>query len=154
MTAVLNATAKNQAGETATINITFGGFAQTYGNIKNGGTPNYDAINNAWDFYTVVNSEVISFSTSMSDVFTTLLFGQSASTGAASGNKRVFQLGDGANDKSSGFGASAWVDVYDANGALRNGHWDLNMSLTAVPEPGAIAVLGLGLIGLARRRKN
>ncbi len=156
MTAVLDATAMNQAGEIATINITFGGFAQTYGNVKNGGTPNYDPINNPWDFYTGVNSGMISFSTSISDVFTTLLVGQSASTGAASGNKPVFQLGDGANDKSSGFGASAWVDVYDANGTLENGHWDLNMSLTAVPEPGSIAILSLGLIGLglARRRKK
>ena len=159
-TAVLEATAMNEAGVVATIDITFGGFMETYPYYKNGGTPDYNGTDNPvdWDFFTYITAGTISFSNG--DMFDILLVNQPGA-GIASPSSPVLQIGDGANDKSSGLGASAWLDAYTANGDLVNGHWDLNMSLSlipggggSVPAPGTVALLGLGLLGLAARRRR
>lgn len=74
-----------------------------------------------------------------------------------------FQWGQGANAKdASEFGGSVWLNILDPNGQRLSGHWDLNLTFEAVtttndvPEPGSLAVFGLGLIGLhfARRRRS
>ena len=63
----------------------------------------------------------------------------------------ALQIGDGANDKTSAFGASAWIQ----GPAMYSHHWDLNMDLTRVPLPSVIWLMGLGfvMIAVARRRR-
>ena len=76
-----------------------------------------------------------------------------------------FQVGDGANDKNTDFGASGWfawtiltnttgVD-YKSSGALGT-HGDVNISLSAVPLPAAGLLLlgGLGGLGLMGRHRK
>ncbi|MDT0595160.1 hypothetical protein [Glaciecola petra] len=162
--AILSATALNSGGLLATIEITFGGFADNYAHYKNGGTPDYNGGGNGidWDFYTRVTQGTISFSNG--DMFNILLVGADPLNPTDPTGKPVLQVGDGANDKSSGFGASAWLDIYNTNGSpayLGGQHWDLNMSLSGgtgtvtASSPSILVLLGLGIVGLgfAHRRK-
>lgn len=69
----------------------------------------------------------------------------------------VFQFGVGANAKNkTEFGASAWIGVDNgvAGGPGKAGHWDLNVALTPVSEPGTLTLLGLGVLGLAAARRK
>lgn len=69
----------------------------------------------------------------------------------------VFQFGNGANAKNSvEFGASSWIGLDNGGpgGPGKAGHWDLNVALVQVPEPGSIALLGMGLLGLGFARRN
>ena len=60
----------------------------------------------------------------------------------------------------SEFGGSVCLNMLNLNGILLGGHWGLNLAFSSptpsseVPEPGGVAIFGLGLLGLglARRR--
>jgi hypothetical protein len=74
-----------------------------------------------------------------------------------------FQVGVGANQKNSNFGAAGWVNFEHTtlSGTIgdRDVHWaasDFLMDLTVVPEPTTALLMGLGLIAMAglRRRVN
>lgn len=85
----------------------------------------------------------------------------------------VFQVGDGANDKSSGLGASGWFDwtLYrecvsvvatgsSAGGACEenSGYGDINVNLVPSPVPlpaaGLLLIGAVGALGAAARRKS
>lgn len=134
-TAVLDATATNPDGFLADIDITFGGFSNTHSPVKSGGGPELAS----WVFYETITSGNITID---SVDYAMSLFGAYA-----------LQIGDGANDKSDAFGASAWLDV--SGGGYTGGHWDLNMDLAPVPVPAAVWLFGsglLGIVGIARRK--
>jgi hypothetical protein len=65
----------------------------------------------------------------------------------------ALQIGYGANDKTSAFGASAWLDI---NGEGKPTHWDLNMNLALVdvPEPSLLGLILVGLIGVGVVRRR
>ncbi|NKB99340.1 MAG: PEP-CTERM sorting domain-containing protein [Pseudomonadales bacterium] len=75
--------------------------------------------------------------------------------------KHTFQFGVGANSKNKNeLGGSAWVQTCqdgaaDGMSCMNSHHWDLNLAMTKVPEPGTLGLLSLGLFGLlASRRKR
>ena len=145
-TAVLSGSATNGSNVTADINITFGGFQDTYSSVKTGGGND----TSDWDFYTTIESGstiVINNTTYYVDIHD------------APGDDFVMQIGTGANDKTSAFGASSWLDIYEDEARTKvlyegGQHWDLNMDLTArVPEPQVLFIFTMGLIGLGLSRR-
>ncbi len=70
------------------------------------------------------------------------------------------QLGYGANDKTTAFGASSWITYKFKPKRGRKtsdrfgSHWDFNMNLKKVPEPGSMAILAIGLSGLVLQRRT
>ena len=79
----------------------------------------------------------------------------------------VFQVGDGANDKSSGLGASGWFDwtLYNkryvtaaGDGKCNEGYGDINVNLVPSPVPlpaaGLLLIGAVGALGAAARRKS
>ena len=76
----------------------------------------------------------------------------------------TFQFGVGANAKNQWeMGGSSWVQtckreagVDQANSCMKSHHWDLNLGMrpVSVPEPGTIALLAAGLVGLVVSRKT
>jgi len=150
-TATLVATAMNPGGIEAMINIMFSGL-QDYNTFTSNGTST-DKVKGkshgdetTWDFYTSASGDI-----TINGVVYSLW-------GDGLAGDTALQIGLGANDKTMAFGASSWLNIkyYDEDEKsyeyLR--HWDLNMALTAVPEPSIIALFALGLLGLgfARRR--
>ncbi len=70
-----------------------------------------------------------------------------------------FQVGDGANGKNVTKGMSGWFtytvsSTSTAWSSLASGHGDFNLDLQPVPEPGTIALVGLGIAGFAGARRR
>ena len=64
----------------------------------------------------------------------------------------AFQYGLGANAKNPNeLGASAWIQHAGHTGTQ---HWDLNVGFSAVPEPGILMLISLGLIGLVLNKRK
>ena len=146
-TGSFDAFAINPQGTTAEIHLTFSDFAET-GNYKkeNGVTYNAGTDTPDIDFFQAIAGTI-----EIDSVTYTV-------DGFAGGYS--FQWGPGGNAKSATeFGGSSWLLMSSAGGAL-SGHWDLNLAFstpptsTEVPEPGVVALFGMGLLGLglARRR--
>lgn len=146
-TAHLTGTATNYQNQVATIDIWFNDRRETYSKNKTGGGPVVDD----WYYYTqILEGSKITINT-VDYYVGMVMFG----TGP------VLQIGTGANDKNSAYGASTWLDVFSDISRSPNSklfgdrHWDLNMNLTAVPVPAAAWLFGSALIGfVALRRKS
>ena len=74
----------------------------------------------------------------------------------------TFQFGEGANAKNTTeLGGSAWIQtcmrgetVPGATACMTSHHWDLNLAMVRVPEPGSLGLLAAGLLGMLVRRKR
>lgn len=146
-TGSLNAFAINPQGTEATVALTFSNFAET-AKYKTENGVSYDQNTDTPD---------IDF---FQDVAGTIEIDSVSYTVDGFAGGYSFQWGPGGNAKNANeFGGSAWMFLSGPGGNLP-GHWDLNLAFatpntnTEVPEPGAIAMFGLGLLGLglARRR--
>ena len=135
-TAVLDATALNNAGVLATINLTFSNYSDdhTAFDVKNGGGASASQIA-SWEFFRDIAGTI-----ALTGYSTYIINDLAGNTG--------LQIGMGANDKTSAFGASAWI-----LGNFPSSHWDINVELevAAVPEPGMLLLLGLGLLIIGLR---
>lgn len=154
-TAHLTATASNPSGYTASIDVWFDGYSDTYSTIKTGGGSD----TTDWNFYSTVTAGS-KITLNSIDYYLGMV---------NNGTGPVLQIGTGANDKSSVFGASTWLDIYSdagrSNKLFDTRHWDLNMNLendplsggnSSVPIPAAAWLFGtgfMGLVGMAKRRK-
>ncbi len=143
----IQATATNASDFTASIDIWFDNWTDTYSTVKTGGGSD----TSDWNFYTTVrqgSSITLNSETYYLDMVN-------------NGTGPVLQIGTGANDKTAAFGASTWLDVYSdeqrTDRLFGTKHWDLNMDLTTVdpdligspvPVPAAAWLFISGLIGL------
>ncbi|MEM7543415.1 MAG: PEP-CTERM sorting domain-containing protein [Pseudomonadota bacterium] len=132
-----NPTGANPLGITATIDLTFTGFSSTGAGIakKTAGGP----VLPSWIYFTDISGSI-----SFDGGFGSYVIDDIK-------NNYALQIGQGANDKTGVFGASAWIQ----GPTMTSDHWDLNLDLTLVPEPHTVALLGLALFGVAfaQRRK-
>jgi len=128
-TASLVATALNPDNILATILVQFSGFSNTHSLVKTGGGPELPS----WSFYEDIDP------TSFIEI-------QGIDYALSMVGNYALQVGDGANDKTSAFGGSVWVNA--AGGQYQGGHWDLNMDFGAVPEPSVLLLLLAGLAGI------
>lgn len=142
-TGSFSAFAINPAGTTADIQLTFSNFAET-GNYKkeNGASYNVGTDTPDIDFFQGISGTIEIDSTTY--------------TVAGFAGGYSFQWGPGGNAKDAGeFGGSSWI-LMDG----LSGHWDLNLTFAApitnteVPEPGLVAVFGIGLLGLGLARRG
>lgn len=147
-TGTFTGTAINNLGEVATLDLSLTGFSDTLpgGNTyKAGGLP-YDPAR--IDFFT--------------DATGTITIGGTAyslQAGDPFAGNTLFQFGTGANDKTSAFGGSSWLNFLNPNGYdyIGKKHWDINFNLsrrTEVPAPGMLLLFGLGLLALFSRRRK
>lgn len=148
-TGTFTGTAINNLGTVATLDLSLSGLVDTLDgtgfDYKAGGGP-YDPATQ--DYFTNASGTIKvgdrTYTLNPSDPF--------------AGNT-VFQFGNGANDKTSAFGGSSWINMLKPWGKALP-HWDLNFNLshvpTEVPAPAGALLLGLGLAGVwgARRRKG
>lgn len=125
-------------------------FSSAY--VENGGPVD----SSTWDYYVLLDTSFlqgIAGAVLGLDIDLT----QRPNSGALYG-PALTQIGVGANGKNIEFGLSTW---FNYAGDL-SGHGDVNINLegggdgTSIPEPTAIALFGLGLVGfgLAARRRN
>jgi len=129
----LTASATNPDGLVANIDLGFGKFRRESTYKREGGGPLVDAI----DFFRKVKGVIA-------------IGGKEFKINSFVSNY-AFQFGPGANAKSaSEYGASAWI----RGPHLGSPHWDLNLTLTKVPEPGVLALLFVGLLGGLAARKR
>ena len=137
-TAVLLATAVNASGATANMDIQFSGFLDNLNGTgfqykKEGGVA-YDAANDTpdIDFFSAATGTITIDGT---------VFQLNSNPFAGS---TLFQYGTGANAKvATEFGGSAWLNVQG-----QDRHWDINVGMAAVPEPGTWAMLIFGFLGI------
>ncbi len=128
------------SGVTWNLNVSFDNVRHVpnaYG-AKTGGGPALSS----WLYYYDVAGTITN---SMGDTFSVV------------GYRPAFQMGLGANDKTSAFGGASWLKV-SKNGHELEGYWDLNLDfeVSPVPEPEiyALWLVGLGLLGLSVRRRR
>ena len=146
-TAVLQATAINPDGHKAVINFTWTNLTDAAGwagMVKNGGGGDPST----WLYFGQGTGSVDFFSPSHDK------WGMASLMVVPN---TALQLGWGANDKTSAFGGSSYSGrgVDGRTNSKWGGHWDFNMDLAArVPEPGTIALLAAGLIGLTLKRRQ
>ena len=146
------ATAVNPQGVIATVNIALSNFAETAAYKTEGGVV-YDQNTDTpdIDFFQTIGGTI-----AIDDGTSTVVYNVDGPAAYS------FQWGQGGNAKNANeFGGSAWLLLSGPNGQLP-GHWDLNLAFTSpptnteVPEPGMVALFGLGFLGLgmARRRSR
>lgn len=129
------------------------------GGIKDGLTT--DVID-TWSFFNLTSATLMGTQGSILEGLTLTL------TQLPEDGKYPFQLGDGANDKNAGLGASAWFkwevstsQFYDGPTAFDtrdggHGDFNLNLEMQAVPLPAAgwMLIAGVAGLGAMRRRKR
>jgi len=158
-TAELLATAMNPQGVLATINLTFSNFTETNTLKVEGGNAAYNSDPSLFDSTDLAAPDNIDIDFFL-DVIGTISFDPDTNLNIASNPVIIddivspfgLQFGFGANAKKSDeFGASAWIQWSTAEG---DDHWDLNLNLTAVPEPAPTLILAFGLLGLGYMRRR
>lgn len=157
-TATFDAIAVNSSGYTADIDLSLSGFLETADYKKENGKDPSDIVDDPLALAGPNNEDVDYFEVLAGDITISSVAGIFGTYSMENCCKYQFQFGVGANAKNPNeMGASAWIGFNDGNPNTRpgkDGHWDINVGLVAVSEPGTLALLGLGLIGLAAARRR
>ena len=133
--ATLTGSASNSGGSLAIFDLTFSNFTDDHTLVLpktgGGGDPS------TWDFFR--------------DLAGTITLDGVAKTLTNTKGNTSLQIGWGANDKTSAFGASAWIQGPN----LGTDHWDLNLDLEVVPapEPSTLILMLISLLGFQARKR-